>query len=331
MAALDPFSLVELLHHAQSERGFANAAGRLPDAAAGSAPVHHRRAQMIDMNVKWPDGARVAVMLTFDFDAETLWMSRDADKAMRRGVLSQGRYGANVGVPMILDTLNDAGVPATFFVPGWTAENHTGRVEMIVKAGHEIGHHSYSHRWTGGSAEEVEEMEKGLEALKRTVGVVPKGYRSPAGEAGENLFALLNQHGFLYDSSLLDHINPYRHTMPDGSRGPIELPWHWSLDDAPFALFSIKSPRPIFTNQHISRVFQDEFREIYRWGGLFDLVMDPQVTGRPSRIALLREMIALRRCRADIPWRRGSRWHPRSPSCRAEPGWRRSHWTCPPL
>ena len=248
---------------------------------------------MFDMSVKWPNGNRVAVMLTFDFDAETLWMSRDPENAKRAGVLSQGRYGANVGVPKILDTLEEAGVPGTFFVPGWTAEHHTGRVEMIVRAGHEIGHHSYSHRWAGDSLEkEIEEMERGLEALKRTVAVVPKGYRSPAGEVGEHLFHLLNEHGFLYDSSLLDHVNPYRHTMSDGSKGPIELPWHWSLDDAPFALFSVKNPRPIFTTEHILKVFQDEFREIYRWGGLFDLTMHPQVTGRPSRIALLREMIA---------------------------------------
>jgi peptidoglycan-N-acetylglucosamine deacetylase len=72
----------------------------------------------------------------------------------------------------------------------------------------------------------------------------------------------------------------------------VELPWHWSTDDAPYALFSIKSPRPIFTNSHILEVFKDEFRELYRWGGLYNLVMHPQVTGRPARIAMLREMIA---------------------------------------
>jgi len=143
-------------------------------------------------------------------------------------------------------------------------------------------------------------MEKGLEALKRTVGVIPKGYRSPAGEVNEMLFKLLQKHNFLYDSSLMDHINPYRHTLPDGTKGPIELPWHWSLDDAAFALFSIKNPRPIFTNEHILKVFQDEFREIYRWGGLFDLVMHPQVIGRPSRIALLREMIAFIKTFPDV-------------------------------
>lgn len=248
---------------------------------------------MIDMRVKWPNNARVAVMLTFDFDAETLWLGRDPENARRPGVLSQGTYGAKVGVPMILQTLREEGVKATFFVVGWTAETHQDRAEMILREGHEIAHHSYSHTWIDPAFpdKEVEEMEKGLEALKTRLGVVPKGYRSPAGETSDNLIRLLNKHNFLYDSSLLDDINPYRHVMPDGSRGPIELPWHWSLDDAPFALFSIKSPRPIFPNSHIRQVFQDEFREIHRWGGLYNLVMHPQVSGRPSRITLLREMI----------------------------------------
>jgi hypothetical protein len=42
---------------------------------------------MSDIHVDWPDGARIAVMLTFDFDAETLWLSRDPDNARRPGVL----------------------------------------------------------------------------------------------------------------------------------------------------------------------------------------------------------------------------------------------------
>ena len=46
---------------------------------------------MFDMSVKWPHGARVAVMLTFDFDAETLWTSRDPENARRLGVLSRAR------------------------------------------------------------------------------------------------------------------------------------------------------------------------------------------------------------------------------------------------
>ncbi|MDB5377982.1 MAG: ribulose phosphate epimerase [Rubritepida sp.] len=250
--------------------------------------------RMIDKSINWPNGARVAVMLTFDFDAETLWLSRDPANARRPGTLSQGVYGAKVGVPKILETLQEEELKATFFIPGWTVENHTQRCEMIVAEGHEVAHHSYSHAWIDPDFpdKEVEEMEKGLDALKRVLGVVPKGYRSPAGETSDNLIRLLNKHDFLYDSSLLDDVVPYRMAMPEGGKGPVELPWHWSTDDAPYALFSIKTPRPIFTNSHIKEVFQDEFREIYRWGGLYNLVMHPQVSGRPSRIALLRDMIA---------------------------------------
>ncbi|MCU0888263.1 MAG: polysaccharide deacetylase [Rubritepida sp.] len=247
----------------------------------------------MDMSVKWPGGARVAVALTFDFDAETLWLSRDPANARRPGTLSQGTYGARVGVPMILRTLGEAGVPATFFIPGWTVENHTDRCEMILRTGHEIGHHSYSHAWIDPDfpEQEIEEMERGLAALKRVLGVTPAGYRSPAGETSETTIRLLRQHGFAYDSSMMADVNPYRIPTPDGG-SLIELPWHWSLDDAPFTLFSVKTPRPIFTNRHIGEVWQDEFREIHRWGGFYNLVMHPQFTGRPSRIALLREMIA---------------------------------------
>ena len=57
------------------------------------------------MSSPWPRHARCAVMLTFDFDAEAGWLSRDPDVARRPGILSQGTYGATVGVPRILELL----------------------------------------------------------------------------------------------------------------------------------------------------------------------------------------------------------------------------------
>src|SRR3546814_18039422 len=76
--------------------------------------------------------------------------------------------------------------------------------------------------------------------------------------------------------------------MLDGKPGAIEVPWHWSLDDAIYCLFHIKSPRAVFTNEHILQVWKDEFDAIREWGGVFNLVMHPQVIGRPSRLKLLR-------------------------------------------
>ena len=125
--------------------------------------------------VTWPGGAQCAVMLTFDFDAETLWLSRDPSNWKKPGTLSQGVYGAKVGVPKILELLEEVGIRATFFVPGWTAEKHTGRVEAILAAGHEVGHHGYLHEWPDPDDPEgeVTALDRGLEALEKTVGVRP--------------------------------------------------------------------------------------------------------------------------------------------------------------
>lgn len=256
----------------------------------------------MDMSLPWPNGAKCAVMLTFDFDAETLWLSRNPDNARRPGVLSQGVYGANVGVPKIVELLEQEGLKGSFYVPGWTAEKYGHCMDLIQKGGHEIGHHGYLHEWVDPDRPDLEReaLEKGLEALKRTVGVTPKGYRSPAGETTPNMIKMLQEYGFLYDSSLMDHLNPYRHQLDDGTPGPIELPWHWSMDDAPYALFAIQSPRPIFTNEHILQVWKAEFNEVYQWGGMVNVVMHPQITGRPARIAMLRSFIAHVRTYDDV-------------------------------
>ncbi|MCC5972179.1 MAG: polysaccharide deacetylase [Pararhodobacter sp.] len=241
----------------------------------------------------WPNNAKCAVMLTFDFDAETLWLSRDPANARKPGVLSKGIYGARRGVPEILKLLREYKLPSTFFVPGWTAEKYPDRIHAILEDGHEIGHHSYLHEWIDPDKplEERESFERALEALDKVAGIKPVGYRSPAGETSPTLMGLLNEHGLLYDSSLMTDVVPYRHTLDDGTPGPVELPWHWSTDDAPFMMFAIQAPRPMFTNDHVFQIWRDEFDAVYEWGGLFNLVMHPQFTGRPSRTLLLRRMI----------------------------------------
>jgi hypothetical protein len=89
----------------------------------------------------WPKGARCAVMISYDFDAESGWLSRGPQFEHLPGVLSQGTYGAKVGVPRILDLLKAEDIRATFFIPGWVVEQHPERCRAIRDAGHEIGHH----------------------------------------------------------------------------------------------------------------------------------------------------------------------------------------------
>lgn len=245
------------------------------------------------MSVKWPGGARVAVMWTFDFDAESVWLARDPDNADRLGVLSQGLYGAKRAVPKLLELLAETKMPATFFVPGWVAEHHTDRCKEIIYAGHEIGHHGYSHEWADPRRPDAEcaDFDRGSEVLDKFLNYKPRGYRPPAAEIGANTIKMLADRGFLYNSNMLDDVYPYRHRLPDGRVGPVELPTHWAIGDANYAMTSIRHPRTIQTNDHIFTIWKDEFDELCQWGGLFNLVLHPQVIGRPSRLALLRRFI----------------------------------------
>ena len=150
------------------------------------------------------------VMLSFDLDCETLWTSRDPKNAERPIVMSQGVYGWKVGCGRVLDLLERYGIRSTFFIPGLVIEQRPALIEDILRRGHEIAHHSYSHRWivTLTPEEEREEMEKGIAAIERATGRKPRGYRSPAAEFSPITLGLLDEYGFSYSSNFFDDDSP---------------------------------------------------------------------------------------------------------------------------
>src|SRR5215204_4998890 len=228
---------------------------------------------------RWPGGARCAVTLTFDFDAESAWLSRDPNVKDRPGVLSQGRYGARVGVPRILALLRQYEIRATFFIPGWVAEQYPEQAMSIRDAGHEIGHHGYLHERATVDDPDAERraFERGLEALATVLGVRPVGYRSPAWDLTPLTLDLVREAGMLYSSNLMDDEWPYLHRHPRGD--VVELPVQWSRDDAPYFMFN-----PHYVNRRIASPtlvlseWQEELLGVVEWGGLFNLTLHPTST-----------------------------------------------------
>src|SRR5258708_29776654 len=129
----------------------------------------------------WPDGHRCAAMLCFDVDGETTALSEDAALARRRTLMSQCAYGPRIGVPRLLGLLAHLAVPATFFIPGYIAENHPRMLEKIVESGHEIGLHGYLHEKLVclSEAEEEAVLLRSIEILTRLTGSRPVGFRAP--------------------------------------------------------------------------------------------------------------------------------------------------------
>jgi peptidoglycan-N-acetylglucosamine deacetylase len=246
----------------------------------------------------WPHGKGCAAAFTFDFDAEEVWIAEDPANADRPGILSQGTYGAKVAVPLLLEVLQRKGVTATFFVPGRVCERHPHRVEEIVSAGHEIGHHGYTHTspTTLTRAEEEDELTHGLEIL-RSFGAEVVGYRSPSWDFSADTEELLHQHGFLYSSNFMDDLVPYRR---EGT-SLIELPVQWMLDDAPHFWFDAASwNKKIATTEEVRTIWEAEFRGYHRLGGAFVLTLHPQIIGRPSRLQLLERFIDFVQSHEDV-------------------------------
>ena len=145
----------------------------------------------------WPDGAKVAVTLSFDFDNETLSL-RNGDTSPSR--LSTGEYGARAALPRVLALLERYGIPATFFIPGVSAKLYPDDVKRIAAAGHELGIHGWIHEWTSSLERDDERMlmERSLEELG---GRRPVGIRTGSWEYSPSTGDLIEELGLLYDSS----------------------------------------------------------------------------------------------------------------------------------
>lgn len=234
------------------------------------------------------------VMLTFDLDAETMWTARDPKNAERPIVLSQGAYGWKVGTPRILDLLDRYGIEATFFVPGQVIEARWRLCEEILRRGHEVAHHSWSHTWILNLTpdEEREEMARGIEIIQRLTGRRPAGWRSPAAEFSRITMSLLLENDFRYSSNFFDDDSPYLHVHDGRRTGLVEFPFAWVLDDAPFFQYSITLPgRTMQAPSVVVEAWCAEFDTLYAEDRAFTLAMHPQIIGRGSRLVALERLI----------------------------------------
>ena len=242
----------------------------------------------------WPDGHRAALSLTFDVDAESAILAVDPAYARKLSTMSHQRYGPRVGVPRILRMLERAGVRATFFVPGLTADLHPAMVDAVLAAGHELGHHGYSHvpyhRMTDD--EQRRDIDRAFTSLARAGGGArPDGFRAPWWELTNSTPGILSEFGFAWDSSLMDDDHPY--LLDTGTSVLAELPVHWMLDDweqyaylpEPNIGAVIESPAKVLN------LWGSELEALAGEGGLMVHTSHPFLSGRASRVATLERVI----------------------------------------
>lgn len=241
---------------------------------------------------EWPNGARVAVGLSFDFDAETNALR---DNNLSPGILSQGEYASRTAIPRILQLLDKHNIPATFFVPAVTALLHPEAIKAILdKKRHEIGIHGWIHERNSllSEAEERDVLRRSFNTLREITKKPPVGIRTPSWDFSPSTLKIIRELGLIYDSSLMADERPYEIIEEGRPTGVVELPVEWIMDDYPYFGFErYTSVRPHIAPADVLSIWQAEFDQAYAEGTMFILTMHPKYSGHRSRIVMLEQLI----------------------------------------
>jgi peptidoglycan-N-acetylglucosamine deacetylase len=236
----------------------------------------------------WPNGARVAVMLTFDDDTQS-FLLRDGNTEAT--ALSAPDYGAQTGTPRLLEMLDRHKVPATFFVTGVDSLIHPEMVPSMLKSGRKgIGIHGWIHEYPPGLDSEAEEerlLDKAIARITLLTGKKPAGYRAPSWAFSPYTMDLIRKKGFVYDSSLQDSEIPFEIEAKGEDTGVVEIPIDWTLTETPYlgAQGHMPSPDLLF------ELYKQEFDGAYKEGTTFILTLHPFLSGHRAPLQHLDDLI----------------------------------------
>jgi peptidoglycan/xylan/chitin deacetylase (PgdA/CDA1 family) len=236
----------------------------------------------------WPNGAKVAVLFSFDVDNETVSL-RYGEPTI--GGLSQNEYGARVGLPRIVRLFDKYQIPVSYFIPAVSSIIHPEQTDLIRKSGrNEIAIHGYIHELNSQLPYDTEKalLVKAVDYWTKILGARPVGYRAPSWNFSPNTLRILREMGFTYESSMMSDESPYELLENGQPTGIVELPVEWILDDAP-----LYDPRGAnyASPREVAQVWMDEFDKAWEEGTVFLLTMHPHISGHRSRVVALEMLI----------------------------------------
>ncbi|AKB19291.1 MULTISPECIES: polysaccharide deacetylase family protein [unclassified Methanosarcina] len=118
--------------------------------------------------------------------------------------------GMEEGMPKLLQLFKKEEIKATFFVTGMMAEQYPDLIRQIPVDGHELGCHGYTHTRFDRMGREEAKID-----LKRAGNVLRQfekrmvSFRAPNLQFPESYLELLEEEGFMYDSSFAAYKPPF--------------------------------------------------------------------------------------------------------------------------
>ncbi|MGI6302117.1 MAG: polysaccharide deacetylase family protein [Verrucomicrobiota bacterium] len=214
--------------------------------------------------IVWPNDALGCFVLSFDLD----WRED------------------NNCLPTLLQLLNTRGLTSSIAAIGRWVEQYPEAYRSAVATGHEVFNHTYSHpdseelgrpeRFNEiGLADRIEEIERGDEALRRVLGIEPKGFRAPHFSAlnTTDILPCLVKLGYSYSASTIAFRTP-GYGLP---HRPVSGLWEFPVSGAPREFFRLlgtydirRAPKPLW---------RDESDFLIEWRALLEAVVEFRAFG----------------------------------------------------
>ena len=243
----------------------------------------------------WPDGCRMTVALTFDFqggeDVRPL-----AGGKINHEEYTQAEYGPKTGIWRILRILEEAKVKATFMTCGGIAERYPEATRAIVEHGHEVAGHGYHHEVARDLSREEEKdvIRRTTEMIRSVTGKRPAGWRSCT--QSSNSLELLMEQGYLWNSNSFSYDLPFLWSSDE--KELVELPRQPFGDGRVYGRRDSGNPNDALV---VWKSFFDDLYEESRIAPTFcTFQFHPYISSRPGRAGALKEVIRYMKQREGV-------------------------------
>lgn len=269
--------------------------------------------------LKWPNGARVAVVLTANLE---YWDATiDTDKPAYPGgpgvVINtmSGKfydnpnwtwreYGQRVGIWRIFDECERAGVPVSCTLNAKFALERRAVLDHALARGWEIVAHNYVQTQPLADFQFDIEAERKiirdtLRVYREIVGKPAHGWLSTSLRSTPNTADLVAEEGLIFFNDLLNDDQPYLIRTKSG-KPLVSVPYTAEHNDFQAFMFQGRDV------DGACAMFKEAFNELYREGAqsgrLFNIGMHPHVIGQPHRIRAVRDFLQYARRFPDVWW-----------------------------
>lgn len=268
--------------------------------------------------LKWPNGARVALIITFNL--ETWDLIKDTDKPYYAGgpailpdVLPGNvpdfpnftwrEYGQRVGIWRLFELFDKLGAKASCTANAVTFQRRREMTDAVLERSWEL----LTHNWEQGEllsnfahdpAREREIVLASLAEFEKHTGRKSKGWLSSSLRGTLQTADILAEQGCTFYCDIMNDDQPYLLKTPNGPI--VSIPYSNEINDFTFIT------RKNFTTDQFAQALKEELDVLYDEGGTTGRIMNvglhPHVSGRAHRIRAIREFIQHAQSLSGIWW-----------------------------